>query len=51
MSLLTRKGRITVKKFAAVPTLADLPETQQDSEDTDSISDNTVCQPSKALIV
>lgn len=36
MSLLTRGGRITVKAFAAVPALADLPEIQQD---TDSVSD------------
>jgi len=29
MSLLTREGRITVRAFAAVPTLVDLPEIQQ----------------------
>jgi hypothetical protein len=30
MSLLTREGRISVKAFAAVPTLADLPKIQQE---------------------
>jgi hypothetical protein len=29
MSLLTREGRITVKAFASVPALVDLPEIQQ----------------------
>jgi hypothetical protein len=30
MSLLTHEGRITVKAFASVPSLADLPEIQQE---------------------
>ena|ERR1700722_10805094 len=38
MSLLTREGRFTVKPFAAVPTLADLPEIQQAPSSVSNIS-------------
>jgi hypothetical protein len=38
MSLLTREGRITVKAFASVPALADLPEIQQEPGSVSNIS-------------
>lgn len=38
MSLLTRQGRFTVKAFASVPALADLPEIQQEPCSASDIS-------------